>query len=219
MGLVTLDLPTPEQMRGRWAAYAAICAARRRGGAWAEGPVWHFDDGGGNWAELHHLGAGRAVLIGHDHEYSETYYGPAAEEFGEEETDVLAGAPHWWRPTVKRTLDAQDYVGFVYGFDADGWQRADYSAEDGFRSVGLPALSIEDTRESITCSAGSALGLRGAAPSTDAVDALIAADGDVTEEHVSAVIGTGGWDAIAGTAAARKFLAVSTSRPSKDRAC
>ncbi|WP_328769505.1 hypothetical protein [Streptomyces sp. NBC_00286] len=39
-------------------------------------------------------------------------------------------------------------------------------------------------------------------------DALIAADGDVTESHVTAVIGKGGWDAAAGAAAAREFLAV-----------
>ncbi|MFD4138578.1 proteophosphoglycan 5 [Streptomyces sp. NPDC058572] len=208
MGLVTLNLPAPEQLRGRWAACAAICAARGRGGTcWADGPGWHFDDSGGNWAEVHHLGAGRAVLIGHDHEYSETYYGPAADVFGEDGTDVLAAAPDWWRPVVERILDAKEYVGFVYGYDMDGWRRADYSAEDGFHSVGLPALSIEKTRESILAWAGSAPGRSGAIPSPDAVEALIAADGDVTEAHVSAVIGEGGWGAAAGAAAARKFLA------------
>ncbi|MCX4588166.1 proteophosphoglycan 5 [Streptomyces sp. NBC_01481] len=208
MGLVTLDLPTPAQLRGRWAAYAAIRAARGRDRTcWADVPVWHFDDSGGNWAEVHHLGAGRAVLIGYDHEYSETYYGPAAEEFGEDETDVLAGAPDWWRPVVERMLAEKEYVGFVYGFDGDGWKRADYSAEDGFRSVGLPALSLEKTRESIISVAREAPGLGGSAPSPAAIEALIAADGDVTEAHVTAVVGAGGWDPAAGAAAARRFLA------------
>lgn len=175
---------------------------------WADGPVWHFDDSGGNRAELHHLAAGRAVLIGHDHEYSETYYSPAAEEFGEDETDVLAESPDWWRPVVERILAAKDYVGFVYGFDGSAWKRADYSTEDGFHSVGLPALSFEKSRESIISFAQDAPGLGGSAPSPAAVEALIAADGDVTEAHVSAVIGTSGWDPAAGAAAARKFLAV-----------
>jgi hypothetical protein len=209
MGLVALDLPVPAQLRGRWAAFAAVCAAR----GWdsmcrADGRVWHFDDAGGNWLELHHLGEGRAVLVGHDHEYSETYYGPAAEEFGEDETDLLADAPDWWQPVVRQTLDAELYVGFVYGFDADGWKRAEYSLDDGFRSVGLPALTIERTRESIIEFTRTAPGVTGATARQDAIDALIAADGDVTEEQVAAVIGKGGWDPAAGVAAARKFLAV-----------
>ncbi|MEV0374429.1 hypothetical protein AB0I10_32350 [Streptomyces sp. NPDC050636] len=52
--------------------------------------------------------------------------------FGEDETDVLAGAPGWWRPVVVRMLAAKEYAGFVYGFDGGGWKRADDSAEDGF---------------------------------------------------------------------------------------
>jgi hypothetical protein len=209
MGLVALDLPTPAHMRGRWAAFAAICAARGRDSMCrADDHVWHFDDSGGNWLELHHLGEGRAVLIGNDHEYSETYYGPAAEEFGEDETDLLAGAPDWWRPVVRQTLDAELCVGFVYGFDADGWKRAEYSVDDGFRSVGLPALTAERTRESIIAFTRNAQGLDGVTARQDAVDALIDADADVTEEQVTAVIGKGGWDPTAGAAAARKFLAV-----------
>ncbi|WP_406859120.1 proteophosphoglycan 5 [Streptomyces sp. HUAS MG47] len=209
MGLVTLDLPTPAQLRGRWAALAAVCAARQWGPlCCANGPVWHFDDRGGNWVELHRLGAGRAVMLGHDHEYSETYYGPAAEEFGEEETDLLAGAPDWWRPVVTETLAAEEYVGFVYGFDGERWQRAAYDVDDGFVSVGLPALSRDRTHNSVVAFTRDAPGLGGATASADAVDALVAADGEVTEAQVTAVIGAGGWDAAAGAAAARAFLTV-----------
>jgi hypothetical protein len=50
---------TTEQRVLRW---GSMCRA--------DGPVWHFDDAGGNWIELHHLGEDRAVLTGHDHEYS-----------------------------------------------------------------------------------------------------------------------------------------------------
>src|SRR5690349_11416021 len=99
MALVTIDLPSPDEMRGRWAAFAAVCAAR----GWsdscrADGGTWHYDDGGGNYADLVHLDGGRAVLLGNDHEYSDTYFAKAAEYFGEEETDLLADAPSWWGP-------------------------------------------------------------------------------------------------------------------------
>ncbi len=105
MALVPVDLPTPDALRGRWAAFAAICAAR----GWArschaDGPRWHFDDGGGNWADLVHVGDGRAVLLGHDHEYSDTYYAEAAAYFGELETDLRARAPEWWAPPVRAAL-------------------------------------------------------------------------------------------------------------------
>ena len=209
MGLVALDLPTPARMRGRWAAFAAVCAARGWGSmCCADGPVWHFDDAGGNWLDVHHLGDGRAVLIGNDHEYSETYYGPAAEYFGEDETDLLAGAPEWWQPVVRQSMEAEQWVGFVYGFDADGWKRADYDPEDGFHSVGLPALTDEEAHDIIIEFTKDAPGLDGATPTRAAIGALIAADADVTEEQLGAVIGKHGWDLSAGAAAARRFLAV-----------
>ncbi|MGI5195752.1 proteophosphoglycan 5 [Streptomyces sp. CA-288835] len=209
MGLVTLDLPAPTQLRGRWAAFAAVLAARGWGsGCCARASVWHYDDGGGNWVDLYHLGEDRAVMLGNDHEYSETYYGPAAEYFGEEETDLLAGAPDWWRPVVSRAMATDEYVGFVYGFDGARWQRAEYDLPDGFLSVGLPALNDDRIHKSVISHTRGAPGLGGAEPPADAIDALIAADGDVTEAHVTAVIGKGGWDAAAGAAAAREFLAV-----------
>lgn len=209
MALVALDLPAPRAWRGRWAALAAVCAARGWGrGCWADGSVWHYDDSGGNWLDLHHLPEGRAVLLGNDHEYSETYYGPGVEGLGEEESDLLADAPDWWRPVVERSLAENELLGFVYGFDGDGWWRAEYDDYDGFGSVGLPAMTLEETREHIVASTRDAPGLAGATADQGAVDALAAADGDVTEEHVRAVIGwTGDWDASAGAAAARRFLA------------
>ena len=216
MELVTLDLPLPERMRGRWAAFAAVCAARGWGDSChADGPVWHFDDGGGNWADLHHLGDGRAVLIGHDHEYSDTYWATAAEYFQEPETDLLAGAPGWWEPPARAALDRGLWVGFVYGFSGDTWWRAAYEPDDGFASVGLPATDDDRCRELVREFAQDAPGLAGAAPEPRAVDALIAADAAVGEAHVAAVVGPTGWDAAAGAAAAREFLrAAQTGTPS-----
>jgi hypothetical protein len=203
--LVTLDLPRPDEMRGRWAAFAAVCAAR----GWARSCCavdgrWHFDDGGGNFAELVPVGGGRAVLLGNDHEYSDTYFATAAEYFGEEETDLLAGAPDWWAPPARAAMDRGEWVGFVYGFDGSTWQRAEYDADDGFGSVGLPALDDERCQELIARFTRDAPGLDGP-PSRAAIAALIAADGAVTPDLLAPVVGTGGWDLAAGAAAARAF--------------
>jgi hypothetical protein len=195
--LVPLDLPSPSQLRGPWAALAAVFAAR----GWASDcfsadSVWHYDDGGGNWADLHLLSDGRAVLVGHDHEYSDTYFRASAAYFQEDETDLLAGAPDWWEPPVVATEAAGNWVGFVYGYADGKWQRAAYDVADGFESVNVPAFSAETTRERI----GSLV----PAPA-EAVDALIAAGVDVTEEQLAAVIAGTGWDAAAGVTAARAF--------------
>ena len=208
MSLAEIDLPSPAALRGRWAAFAAVCAAR----GWsdtchADGPVWHFDDGGGNWADLHHVEGGRAVLVGHDHEYSETYYAEAATYFGEEETDLLAGAPEWWEPPVRAAgAGPNAWIGFVYGFDGTTWRRAAYDLDDGFRSVGLPALSQDAYRELVGQFVQDAPGRTGP-PDPAALDALAAADGDVTPALLRTVIGPSGWDAEAGAAAAQRFRA------------
>lgn len=198
MALVTVDLPRPDEMRGRWAAFAAVCAAR----GWADGcrvvdGRWHYDDGGGNFADLVPVGDGRAVLLGNDHEYSDTYFATAAEYFGEEETDLLAGAPEWWGPPAREAMARGEWVGFVYGFDGSTWQRAAYDKDDGFVSVGLPAVDDErchDLIEQFT---------KGTATRA-AITALITADADVTPGLLAAVV-DGAWDIPAGVAAARAF--------------
>jgi hypothetical protein len=196
-------------MRGRWAAFAAICTARGWGrDCHADGTVWHFDDGGGNWADLHHVGDGRAVLVGHDHEYSDTYFAAAADYFQEPETDLLAGAPDWWAPPARAAMDRGLWVGFVYGYEDGAWRRAEYEPSDGFESVGLPATDDARCRELVVEFTQEAPGLAGGEPDPRAVDALIAADARVTEAHVRAVIGPTGWDAAAGAAAAQAFLLV-----------
>jgi len=193
-------------MRGRWAAFAAICAARGRAkGCYADGQHWHFDDGGGNWADLHHVGGGRAVLVGNDHEYTNTYYANAAAYFQEPETDLLAGAPDWWAPPVRAVVERGDWLGFAYGFDGT-WRRAPYDLDDGFESLAIPAVSDERCRDLVSAFAARSPALTGP-PDPAAIDALIAADADVSEAHVTAVIGAGAWDAAAGAAAARAFLA------------
>ena len=204
MALVPVDLPAPAAMRGRWAAFAAICAAR----GWsdvchADGPRWHYDDAGGNWADLVHVGAGRAVLLGHDHEYSDTYYTQAAAFFDEPETDLLAGTPDWWAPPVRAAATADSWVGFAYGFDGTAWWRAEYEADDGFKGVALPAVDLVRYRELATDFSEDAPGLDGP-PDAAAIDALATADGDISPELLRTVVGPV-WDADAGAAAAQRF--------------
>ncbi|MEU8706301.1 proteophosphoglycan 5 [Streptomyces sp. NPDC048565] len=223
MALIPLDLPDPMSLRGRWAALAAVQAAAGRGDdCRADGPLWHYDDGDGSWADLHRLGGGRAVLLGQDRHDSETFYAEASDFFEEEETDLLTGAPEWWEPAVRRVRDSEQqlFLGFVYGFDGSGWYRAEYELEDGFRSVGLPALSVALTRERILATVQAAVqqrpggGGRRAADGAErevvdpeAVDALIAADGAVDAALVAEVgPSSPGWDPEAGAAAARAFL-------------
>ena len=206
MSLVVVDLPTPDQLRDRWAADAAVGAAV----GWhefcrADGPVWHYDDGGGNWCELFLLDGGRAVLQGNDHEYSEAYFRSAAAYFGEPETDLLAGAPDWWGSRLPPDVEGE-WIGFVYGFDDGTWRRAGYDLPDGFSSVGLPARSDDDLVQAITGrvqhfatqKAGSDY-----TPSREAVLALV--DPALTEAHLAAVLGPVPADLTAGVAAARRF--------------
>ncbi|KXJ40977.1 MAG: hypothetical protein AXA67_07045 [Methylothermaceae bacteria B42] len=106
---------------------------------------WLYHDGGGNWAKLHFVDKSRAVLFGHDHEYSETYFGEAAEYFGEEETDLLKDAPDWWGEALNPEPQGP-WIGFIYGWNGEKWQRASYDKGDGFDDVGLlAACSIRDT--------------------------------------------------------------------------
>ncbi|GLZ52790.1 proteophosphoglycan 5 [Actinomycetospora sp. NBRC 106378] len=203
MALVPVDLPAPMTMRGRWAAFAAILGARGWGsGAFAEPARWHYDDGGGNWADLHLVGQGRAVLVGNDHEYSDTYFREAAAYFQEEETDLLAGAPDWWEAPAVDGMARETWVGFVYGWDGSGWSRAPYDLSDGFTS--LHPVFVDDERCAEMVVEFVENEVEGPVR-PDAVAALIAAGADLTHDQLRAVADVPGWDLDAGVAAARAF--------------
>ncbi len=206
MALRSLDLPSPDAMRPRWAACCAVLTAIGYGrGCFATTNRWHYDDAGGNWADLVFVGAGRAVLLGHDHEYSETYFREAASYFEEPETDLLAGAPGWWAAPLDGR-DPFEWVGFVYGWDGSGWQRADYQLDDGFRSVGLPAVSDAGVTELATTFVAGAAKRQGLAftPDSGAIAGLLAA-GPVTAARLAAVFGPVDADIGAGITAAAQF--------------
>ena len=99
-----------------------------------------------------------------------------------------------------------EWIGFIYGWDGHQWQRADYTKPDGFKEVGLlNGCSVTKTDE-LADHALEAPGLNGQAPSIEALSALVAADANITNDLLEAVVP--GWDIDAGVAAARRFLEV-----------
>nr|WP_179282737.1 hypothetical protein [Rhodococcus sp. 15-1154-1] len=226
-GLPHPDLPGPEDMRGRWASCAALTAAQGRpdhcharpGSGAVNGGTWHYDDGGGNWAALRiadasaggSSGISRAVLVGYDHEYSETYFGAAAEYFGEPATDLLRGLPAWTGDVVADYIaDIQRsgmWLGFVYVFEHGRWSRAEYSVPDGFVMLNLPPVSAEATTEHLTEFLNGIARDHGVTAVVDAsaVAAAVAAGPAVTSEQLRAMFGARQVDIEAGVAAARLF--------------
>ena len=150
--LITIDLPSPLEMRPGWALQAARSAARGwtdDGDIHADCKQWFFHDGGGNWAALRFYSEDKIVLLGNDHEYSNTYFGSASEYFDEEETDILAGAPDWWSFNLSG-YPFEDWIGFIYGWDGERWQRAAYDVDDGFKGLDLLGwIGLRDTQNTI----------------------------------------------------------------------
>ncbi|MEU4843333.1 hypothetical protein [Nocardia testacea] len=161
----------------------------------------HYDDGGGNWAELVLLPGNRAVLCGRDHEFARTYFREGME--GVEEVDVLAGVPGWWRSVID-DLDSDPassapVISFTYGFDGSQWQRVDYDVDDGFSGAMPNAGHL--VQETLMDAARSALdedyeelepdrtALEDFEPDEAALDALWAAGRHLTAEHLRAVFG------------------------------
>jgi hypothetical protein len=206
MALVTVDLPSLNELRNRWAAFAAVMAALGFDDMCnATEQRWHYDDAGGNWAELVLLEGDRAVLFGFDGEYTHTYFREAATYFEEPETDLLAGAPEWWSSVLPEGVDF--WIGFVYGFDGTAWQRAPYDLEDGFVSVGLPAVSQDRLRE-LTGEFVKGRGVKDEIeyiPDPTALEALSASGPQLTAAELGAVMGPVRSNVDAGVAAARAF--------------
>ena len=201
MPLLTIEIPTPEQLRSGWAAFSAVCSARGwSDSAYADEDQWYYHDGGGNWACLRFLDNKRAVLVGHDHEYSETYFGKAAEYFQEEETDLLLDAPEWWSTRIEPEPFGE-WVGFIYGWDGTDWKRAAYENQDGFNSVGLVRTCTEI--HGIFEHAKDAPGLNGNDPNPESLRILMNAGPGITVEMLEEAIP--GWDIEAGVAAAKRF--------------
>ncbi|MBB6173860.1 hypothetical protein HNR23_003920 [Nocardiopsis mwathae] len=128
------DLPPVEMLWSHGAALAALGAGIRD--EWAifavEDEVLHFDDGGGNEWSLVRIEGGRAVLVGHDHECSDTY------DFHPTPIDFLAGGPDWLPWEWLADYEDREPVGFLYWWDGAVWSRVPYP--DGVDDDGLGML-------------------------------------------------------------------------------
>ncbi len=203
MALTKVDIATPLEMRGGWAANAAVWSAYGWDDSfYATDNLWSFYDGGGNWACIRFRNKNQAVLFGHDHECSNTYFRESAKYFQEEETNLLEEAPHWWEEELAFPDGQGPWIGFIYGWDGRQWWRANYDIDDGFNQVGLlDSMKVKGTN-SISDSVKDF-----SRPVIESdIQALVDADGAITEEMLEAVMP--GYNIKSGVQAANRFLLV-----------
>jgi hypothetical protein len=206
--LVVLELPPLEEMRKLWSASAAVMTVLGFSNSCsAAHSRWHYDDGGGNWCDIYLLDDGKALLCGADHEYSKTYYGEAAEFFGEPETDILAGVPEWWSAAFPRPEDFTEAPYFAYGWDGRQWSRAAYTEDDGFDSIHAPGCSrtwMEETLVDLVGGAAEEEDLHWSLK-TEVLDQILQSAPELTPEQLSQLVKPVEGDVAAGVAAAVRF--------------
>ncbi|NKY96498.1 hypothetical protein [Nocardiopsis alborubida] len=137
------DLPPPHVLWARGAALAALGVSRRSGLLSFEGQSLLYDDGGGNTWRLAWVEGDRAVLVGYDHEFSETL------DYVSRPFDLLQDAPVWLPWTWIAELEAAECVAFVYWWDG-AWARTPYPddlEDDGLEAVLSKTSSLDGTVE------------------------------------------------------------------------
>lgn len=139
------DLPPPHVLWAHGVAVAAMGAAQRRGLLSFEGRALLYDDGGGNTWRLAWVEGDRAVLVGYDHEFSETL------DYVSHPFDLLQDAPAWLPWTWVGELEAAECVAFVYWWDG-AWARTPYPDDlddDGLEAILAKTSSVEGTVEQV----------------------------------------------------------------------
>lgn len=210
MSLTQVELDPPARLSHYWAALGALYAAQGYDDTGARGRIRHFSDGGGNWMRLALLPGGRALLFGWDRNGQTSCL--LAERPRLLESDLLTGAPDWWAKTLYDHLEDldHDWIGFIYGWEDNAWQRAAYSTDDGFRL--FPKLDHAGTIDFIgnwisDSDAESPIfdaDYRIHEAGTRSISTLVEAGPEVTAEQLAAVFPED-WDLQAGVAAAREF--------------
>ena len=206
----TEPLPLPHEL---WARASTLAVVHRAAGIADAWPVdedgVRYDDGGGNDALLVPLPAGRLVVAGFDHEYSETVD-------ADPPIDLLAGGPAWlpWDLLVPR--QERDELGLCHWWDGERWfdgRPAGRDEPDGAAMVLRDLASDEATIRA----ARSVLGAGRDEPD-DGLRALLgaAAGGVVAPEHVDALPGTA--DDAEGALAVARACGITPGAPRPSRA-
>ncbi|WP_338538985.1 hypothetical protein N5P18_05800 [Janibacter terrae] len=128
--MVPVDLASPDDLRDRWAAYAAmwVGAGVSEGGTGprATDGDWVYEMEIGQWGYLVRLEDGRAVLAGQSN--PDTRRDAAAEKRNRE--TLLGQGPSWWG-VVDDVLPATAHLGFVIGWDGKRWTRSSAAPTGG----------------------------------------------------------------------------------------
>jgi len=152
-GLTTVSLDAPDELRNRWAAYAAMWTAASISGEGtssddtgprAEGGDWIYEMETGQWAYLIRFTDGRALLAGQGN--PDIRRGAKEEKAAREE--LVAGGPSWWK-TFATVVPEFNSVGFVLGWDGKKWQRAAAAGGRGFAGLTFYIATPERLREQL----------------------------------------------------------------------
>ncbi|WP_116246461.1 hypothetical protein [Nocardiopsis sp. FIRDI 009] len=182
------DLPPPHLLWARAATMAALAALGCRTPLALDGRILFYDDGGGNTWRLTWVEGNRAVLVGYDHECSDTL------ELLPDSLDLLRGAPDWLPWEWVGGLEAAEQAAFVYWWDG-AWGRTPYP--DDLEDDGLAILlkDLASTDEAVNALTRHLRGGRSSEATPGAVRAAVrrvllgAESGAVDRADVTAVRG------------------------------
>ncbi|WP_201464806.1 hypothetical protein [Janibacter melonis] len=203
--LERVDLPTLDDLAGRWAAYAAVWVGGEfssDGGPSADDGDWLYEDMFGQWGFLTRFADGRAVMVG---SAQPERVRPAAEE-REARTAMLAGAPSWWAVGLQ-PIDPATAVHYICGYEDGRWRQVAGASEraSGITSLNFVLRTERQVVDEMVLMANTGVADRPASAKA-AARALVRAGSKATAAQVDAV-GSDIRDARAGAAAAALFAA------------
>lgn len=148
---VTVDsLPSPEEMRDPWAAYAAAWVATQSTTGVPSGVYqdadWYYASQLGEFAFLVRYKDGRAVLIGSS---DPSLNDRSADDEQQARAVLTAGRPAWWAGAFEH-VPVNTKAGFLCAWDGSSWKQNQRStARGGVESMELVVTSPRETGEAL----------------------------------------------------------------------